>query len=222
MTKGNVSATIMVTGGIFVITQQELLGELGRLGTPITAPTLRSRIKNELVVGPYKGGSGRQGRTAFYPDRAIAENYATSKMLNWHGGKLSAADVKPARSLALSMERNAPIDKSQENVFEIYPKKDESENLDFNLAVYWLAYLIHALAKATEKFACRVIFGLPSQSDELYEINEKYSFIFATSDCVNDELRSVHVYFINVKTGQGAFVNFGAWEFNPLNTQIWV
>lgn len=206
-----------------MITQQELLSELENLGTPITAPTLRSRMKNELVIGPYKGGSGRQGRTAFYPDRAIAENYATSRMLNWHGGKLSAADIKPARNIAVLMEKNASlIEGSRELIFDVYPKADEIENLDFNLAVYWFAYFVHAMAKAPENFACRVIFGLPSQSDEPGEINEKYSFIFATKDCVSDEPKSTPVYFVDVKTAQGTFVNFINWEFNPLNTQVWI
>lgn len=206
-----------------MITQQELLGELERLGTPITAPTLRSRIKNELVIGPYKGGSGRQGRTAFYPDRAIAENYATSRMLNWHGGKLSAADIKPARKFAVLMEKNASlIEGSRELIFDLYPKADEMENLDFNLAVYWFAYFVYALAKAPEKFACRVIFGVPSQSDEPGEINEKFSYIFASSDCSDDYPESREVYFVNIKTAQGNFINFINLEFNPLNTRVWL
>ena len=87
-----------------MLTQEGLLSKLESWGEKTTAQTLRNREKSGLTGSAYRGGTGRPGRSVFYPERVLWENYAAGRMLNSPKMRLTAREVAAARSLALQME----------------------------------------------------------------------------------------------------------------------
>lgn len=138
-----------------MLTQQELIELLDDIGEKVTSQTLRTREKQGLVCSAYRGGSGRAGRSVFYPPEALWENYASGRMLKSPRMKLTAKEVKKAREIAFLILENMDALKEQVSL-------PTSEQLDFKLAECWLSYYYHARYGFRKKFC----FSIEFQSEE--------------------------------------------------------
>lgn len=94
-----------------MFTQKELLRALAAINAPITAQTLRDRVKKG-VVGPAVGGKGKPGRTVFWPEESLAENYVAS-LLMCGDTRITAAQVAGARRECESVNYNADLIKTE-------------------------------------------------------------------------------------------------------------
>ena len=120
-----------------MLTQENLLQKLSEWDVPTTSQTLRNREKQGLTWPAYRGGAGRPGRSVFYPERVLWENYAASRMLN-SKMRLTAKEVSEARALAMEIEKN-PL-----AAVLPYIEKPEHEQLELRFAEIWHSLIVYA------------------------------------------------------------------------------
>jgi len=162
-----------------MLTQDDLLLKLERLGEKATAQTLRNREKNGLTGPAYRGGAGRPGRSVFYPDRVLWENYAASKMLNSPKMRLNAKEVAAARSLALQIEAN-PCE-----AIKPFLDKPEADQLGLRFAEIWHSLVVYAWLDCPPSIVCDVFF---------YDNATRHSYTFVkNADNPNGDRRFVSV-----------------------------
>lgn len=149
-------------GGEGMFTQQELTELLNDIGEKVSSQTLRTREKQGLVCSSYRGGSGRAGRSVFYPPEALWENYASGRMLKSPRMKLTAKEVKTVRDIALAILEH--VDELKKQV-----ALPTNEQLDFKLSECWLAYYLHAKYGFKRKFCIIVEFQSEEGSYKNYE-----------------------------------------------------
>lgn len=135
-----------------MLTQEELLGKLEAWGEKTTAQTLRNREKLGIVSSAYRGGAGRPGRSVFYPDRVLWENFAASKMLSSAKMRLTAKEVMEARTLALKMESDPA------STATLYYQKPEEERLDLHFANIWHGLVVYAWLGCPQSVLADVFF----------------------------------------------------------------
>lgn len=180
-----------------MLTQQELIEGLKSLGENVTSQTLRNREKQGLITPSYKGIGNRPGRSVFYPDRCLWENYAASKMLTSQRLRLTAKEVCAARELALQLE---VMNKDE---FKKIVRLPEHESLPLRFAEYWHAYFLHAKNGAPMEWAVSVSFVTDhhSQYDDL-EIIHSYGAV--TKDITTGEVQCQHGdnIFIDIEDGR--------------------
>lgn len=135
-----------------MLTQEGLLLKLEAWGEKTTSQTLRNREKIGLVGPAYRGGAGRPGRSVFYPERVLWENYAASKMLNSPKMRLTANEVVAARTLALRLEKD-PIE-----IGEMFYDKPEVDQLDLRFAEIWHSLVVYAWLDCPPAIIAKVSF----------------------------------------------------------------
>ena len=143
----------MAKGERVMLTQPELLKRLAEFGEPTTAQTLRTREKLGLVSPAYRGGAGRPGRSVFYPDRVLWENYAASKMLNSSKMRITAKEVVEARSLALQLEMDP------QSIVARFADKSEEDKLPLRFACIWHGLVVYAWLDCPESVLHEVSFN---------------------------------------------------------------
>ena len=120
-----------------MLSQEELITKLAALDVPITPQTIRNREKLDIVPAAFRNlGANRPGRSAFYPDRSIWENYAAAIMMNTPKRRMTAAMVRNARKLAYQMADNP------EETMKMFWGKPENELFDFQCACLWLGLVV--------------------------------------------------------------------------------
>ena len=149
-----------------MLTQDGLIKKLQEWGEKTTTQMLRDREKKGLTGVAYRGGAGRPGRSVFYPERVLWENYAASKMLRSKKMRLTAEEVGAARALALRLE-SEPIE-----VVEQYYNKPEAEQLDLRFAEIWHSLVVAAWLGCPSVLACEVIFGHGASTQHRYSFTK--------------------------------------------------
>ena len=138
--------------GNVMITQEYLLGKMEEWGAGITSQTARNREKQGLTMPAYRGGAGRPGRSVFYPERVLWENYAASMMLNSTKMRLTAKEVLEARAIAIQLES------TPREVVARFADRPEHERLPLRFACIWHALVVYAWKDCPESLLCEVSF----------------------------------------------------------------
>lgn len=181
-----------------MLTQQELIESLKLLGENATSQTLRNREKQGLITPSYKGTGKRPGRSVFYPDRCLWENYAASKMLTSQRLRLTAKEVCEARELALK------LDVMNEEELKKIVSLPEYESLPLRFAEYWHAYFLHAKDGANTKWAMSIRFVrkrpcYQEYNDDDYNLEVIYEYQAVT--------RNTYTNKINWTTGDCLYID---------------
>lgn len=161
-----------------MLTQQEMIEKLTEWGEPVTAQTLRNREKQGIVSSSYRGGSGRAGRSVFYPDICLWENYAASKMLNSQRLRLTAKEVVRAKDIA-DYIMSDPVEALKEFHF-----REEEELLDLRMAEIWIAFYLYAKYGCPKEWAVLISF-YGEEFGELVAPFDRYEIRAATQNDKN-------------------------------------
>lgn len=167
-----------------MLTQEGLLSKLESWGEKTTAQTLRNREKSGLTGSAYRGGTGRPGRSVFYPERVLWENYAAGRMLNSPKMRLTAREVAAARSLALQMEENPVVS------IDVINSKPEHEKLSLRFAEIWHSLIVHAWLNCPPSFVAMVLF-YSEPMDNYGEAMPMYQYRFANKPFVDGVRKAV-------------------------------
>jgi len=179
-----------------MLTQQELIEQLATLGEKVTTQTLRNREKQSLITPAYKSGGGRPGRSVFYPDRCLWENYVASRMLSSKRLRLTADEVRDARDLALRMEDDI------ETVVNEIDALPESERLTLRLAEYWHAWFLYVWLGCPPDWSAKVSFLKFVEVDrEIGGYDETFYSYYVTPPFPSNII-SAKGQTINVKSGR--------------------
>lgn len=135
-----------------MLTQDEILKIQEEWDAKITPQTMRNREKIGITSPAYRGGAGRPGRSVFYPDRVLWENYAATKMMNSKKLRLTAQEVKAAKDFACKSE----VDPDWPYVLYSGP---EEEMLPVRFANIWHALIVHAWLRIPSSVVALVCFG---------------------------------------------------------------
>lgn len=83
--------------------QAKLLQRLADMNEPTTAQTIRNREKQGVAPGPLQMISGQPGRSAFYTEDAIWENYAAGRFLRGGDYRLTSQQLSIIREVAKNL-----------------------------------------------------------------------------------------------------------------------
>lgn len=116
-----------------IIPQRKLIERLAEIGEPMTAQTERNRERQGIVPGALRGNSGLPGRSAFYLENSIWENYAAGRFLRGGDYRITSQQLKQVRGIAYEMMS------ADFNWLEF-----DTSIMENAMAEYWLALCVFA------------------------------------------------------------------------------